>query len=209
MKLLLHPLAMPIYTFALYLEIERQSYVVNYIAALVAEGMLLLLMLLSDRMLQTQKKSGSPLVNVQSAAGARVAMAVSNTIVFVTITFIIKRMGLYTWGSPYILLIYIVPSWLNIISGAAAAQISGRLASSFAAKSNAAPSAFIGALSGFTIMIGYKTGTDTFWPFVITLLMFTLSAMFPYNDTETRHSHQIYWYITGAAQAVAIMLLGK
>jgi len=209
MKLLLHPLAMPIYTFALYLEIERQSYVVNYVSAIVAEAMLLLLMLLSDRMLQTPQKDGSPLVNVRSTAGARIAMAISNTIVFVTITFIIKRMGLYTWGSPYTLLIYIVPTWLNIFSGAATEQISARLSRSFAAQGNAAPSAFIGALSGFTIMIGYKTGTDTFWPFVITLLMFTLSAMFPYNDTETRHNHQIYWYIAGAAQAVAIMHLGK
>ncbi len=209
MKLLLHPLAMPIYTYALFMEIERQSYVFHYMSAIVAAIILLLLFVLADRMTRVPKQCGSPMVNIQSPLVPRIAIAISITISLVVITFIIKSMNLYTWGSQYILLIYILPAMLNIISGAATAQISERLSHTFAAKGNAAPPAFIGALSGFTIMIGYKTGIDTFWSFVISLLMFTISTMIDNNDHETKSNHHFYWYAAGAAQAVAILYLVK
>ncbi|MCR5456276.1 MAG: hypothetical protein K6F33_14945 [Bacteroidales bacterium] len=209
MKLLLHPLAMPIYTYALFMEIERQSYVFHYMSAIVAEIILLILFIMSDRIIRIPKQGGSPLVNIQSPIGARIAIAISITITLVTVTLIIQRMSLYTWGSQYILLIYIMPAILNIMSGAATVQISTRLAKTFAAQGNAAPPAFIGALSGFTIMMGYKTGIDTFWAFVISLLMFTLSTMTYTSDSETKSNHHFYWYVAGAAQAAAILYFGK
>lgn len=209
MKLLLHPLAMPIYTFALFMEIERQSYVIKYETAIIAFLMLLTLMILTDQILKKNSQEGSPLVNIQSPLGPRIAIAASITTTLIATTFIIKKMGLYTWGSQYILLIYIIPAILNITSGAATAQISERLSQTFTAKNNAAPGAFAGALSGFTIMIGYKTGTDTFWAFVITLIIHTLSTITYENKNEQTYKHQTIWYIAGATQAAAIMYIGK
>ncbi len=202
MKLLLHPLVMPVYTLALYMEIERQSYVINYTVAFGSVVMLILLMLLSEITFRSQHKYSSPFANVESKAMPRITMALSVAIVLTTITFVITSTKPYTWGAKYILIIYILPSLFNIFSGAAAGQISKRLDNTFAAKSNAAPPAFIGALSGFTIMIGYKTGIDSFWTFVITLLMFTLQSA---SADRTINKPQIIWYTAGLMQSAAIL----
>jgi hypothetical protein len=57
-------------------------------------------------------------------------------------------------------------------------------------------------LSGFTIMIGYKTGIDSFWTFVITLLMFTLQSA---SADRTINKPQIIWYTAGLMQSAAIL----
>jgi len=196
---------MPLYTFALFLELERQAYVVDYKIAIGAQLMLLSLLILSGLSIRAPRQIGAPLVSIHSPRAARIAIAASLVIVFGATTLIISAMGAYTWGSRYILIIYIIPTILNIISGDAAGQTMPRLTETLISQSNAAPPAYLGALSGFTIIIGHKTGYDTFWPFVITLLMFTLHATFCTDHTERSPQSQLLWYVTGAAQAAAIM----
>ena len=215
MKLLLHPLAMPIYTFALYLEIERQSYVVDYISMIWLQASLLTMMLLVCYLSCRNFKDQSPLLNIHSTPLAKVILAIAMTAVylFITFCFVVKRTN--TWGASFTLLIYVIPTWLNIISGDAAARMFPSASDSFFARCNAAPPAYIGALSGYTIMIGYKTSADTFWPFVISLLMITLYATFcskPADDTDNTDKNtppsaapQLYWYGIGIAQTVFLM----
>ena len=52
MKLLLHPLVMPIYTLALYYEIERQSYVVDYAKVIWLEVIQLMYILLKQMIVE-------------------------------------------------------------------------------------------------------------------------------------------------------------
>ena len=208
MKLLLHPLAIPLYTFLLYMEIERQSYVVDYMSVIWLLALLLLSMLCANMLPYWSTQGKSPLVDVHSPILAKTVTAVAMIISFVTATIAINALGTYTKGAKAILPIYIFPTILNIMSGDAAARIAPRLSGTLVAKCNAAPASFIGALSGFTIMIGYKTSTDTFWPFVISLLMIALRATLHKTDDENTpqtNTAQLTWYIIGIAQAVALM----
>ena len=210
LRLLLHPLVMPIYTFALYLEIERQSYVVDYKIMIIQQVLLLAAMVCASLLPTWRTQMKSPLVNIHATIGSRIIAAIALTIVFTTSTLAINAYRTNTWGAPFILTIFIFPTLVNIMSGEAAAHISRRLANTFLARSNAAPPAYIGALSGFSIIIGIKTSSDTFWPFVISLLMIALQATFHKDDGETPPSHapQMYWYAIGLAQAVLLMMIG-
>ena len=209
MKLLLHPLMMPIYTFVLYLEIERQSYVVDYKAMILQQVLLLSAMICASLLPTWRTQIKSPLVNIHATISARIIAAIALALVLVTSTIAILAYRTNTWGATYILTIFLLPTFINIISGDAAVQISQRLANTFLAQSNAAPTSYIGALSGFTIMIGYKTSADTFWPFVISLLMIALYTTFIYDDDNEQPSRapQMYWYAIGMAQAVLLMMI--
>ena len=206
---------MPLYTFVLYLEIERQSYVVDYKAMIIQQVLLLAAMICASLLPYRRTNGKCPLTDIHSPISAKIITAIALIILFVTTTLAIRAYRTYTWGASFILTIYILPTLLNIASGDAAAQISQRLADTFVAKCNAAPPAYIGALSAFTIIIGYKTSADTFWPFVISLLMIALYATFhkdddetPSDETQPHHAPLIYWYGIGMVQATLLMLIG-
>ncbi len=199
---------MPIYTFMLYLEIERQSYVVDYKMMIIQQVLLLSAMVCSNLLSYRRTQGKSPLTDIHSPISAKITTAIALIIVFVTSTLSINTLRTNTWGDTYILAIFIIPTLLNIVSGDAAAQISQKLSDTFITKSNAAPPAYIGALSGYTIIIGYKTTADTFWPFVISLLMMALHATFCHDtdhDNNSNAAPQLYWYAIGIVQATAIM----
>ena len=192
----------------LYLEIERQSYVVNYTVMIIQQVLLLSAMVCANLLSYRRTQGKSPLIDIHSPISAKITTAIALTLVFVTTTLSINAARTNTWGATFILTIYIIPTLLNIISGDAAAQISQKLSGSFLTKCNAAPAAYIGALSAYTIIIGYKTTADTFWPFVISLLMIALHATFCRNsddETNSNTSYQLYWYAIGIIQATAIM----
>ena len=209
LKLLLHPLVMPIYTLALYYEIERQSYVVDYAKVIWLEVMLMLSMICINFLTYQHTDGKSPLTDIHSSLSARIINATTLIIIYAITTFSIYAYRPYTRGYIHVMMIYVIPTLLNIFSGDAASKISNRLASTFFSRCNAAPPAFIGALSGFTIMIGYKTSADTFWPFIISLLMMALHATFcNYNDEDSKSNAapQLYWYAIGIMQAVILMM---
>ena len=208
MKLLLHPLAMPLYTFLLYMEIERQSYVVDYTSVIWLLASLLLSLLLANLLTYWNMQGKSTLTDIHSPISAKIITAVAILISFAAATFALVALGTYTKGAKAVLMIFVLPTLLNITSGDAAARMLPRLSGTFVARSNAAPASFIGALSGFTIMIGYKTSADTFWPFVISLLMIALHTTLHKTDDENMprsNAAQLYWYTIGITQAVALM----
>ena len=210
MKLLLHPLVMPLYAFLLYMEIERQSYVFDYKAVLWLTLMLAASFACVHQLTYQRNEGRSPLTDLHSSLTVRIINAAALLVIIGVTTFSIIALRTYTWGARHVLTIFILPTLLNIISGDATARFSSRLAKTFFAKCNAAPSTFIGAFSAFTIIVGSKTGIDTFWPFVITLLMMALRATFINSDddgTTNDTAAQIYWYAIGIIQAVALMLL--
>lgn len=208
MKLLLHPLMMPLYTFLLYMEIERQSYVINYKTALIVLLIGIILTLLAALIIR--KICGKmPFVDVNSSIKDNIKAYLIIVVVNLIITIGIYAINTCTWGVRFITEIYLLPLYINTLSGNSASQLSEKLSQTFFSKCTAAPPASIGALSGYTIIIGYKTCADTFWPFVITLLMITLQATYnnmpPDDETPQNNTGQIFWFIFGAAQAVTLM----
>ena len=201
---------MIIYAYALYMEIERQSYVLNYKEVLWLLG-LLTASFISLHYVTHQRADGHPpLTDVHSPLKVKIINTTLLILVLSATTFSIIALRTYTWGAKYVLTIFILPALLNIMSGDATAAISTRLSKTFVAKCNAAPPTFIGALSAFIIMTGYKTGIDTFWPFAISLLMMALRATFINSDddqTPNSTAAQLYWYAIGIIQATALMLI--
>jgi hypothetical protein len=207
MKRLLHPLAMPFYSFALFIELERQSYSIQFapVAMLVVMMvcMIMLAILIVQNTTKSESKTKSTLSNNDATIASKITEASLLSVAYIVATYqITQHLSFYTWGAHCIYITYILPTWLNILSGKSLSTLKPNMQGKYPSDNNIAPPAYIGTLTGFTIMIGHKTSADTFWPFTISLLLFTLWATF---CNKTKLSHSIYSYLLGTTQSILIM----
>jgi hypothetical protein len=114
-----------------------------------------------------------------------------------------------TAGGENIFTVFIIPLWLNVLSAGGFREVFPKRKKCFLAKLNSAPPVFSGALSGFVLMTGYRSGTDTFWPFVISLLIFSFGAMYGIDKREEKFQHHVYGFFIGVIQSFGVFILLK
>lgn len=190
-NILTHPLSIPVYTYALFVEMERQSYVLNA-AQLLMALMLVIFMVLGHMLISdiNKGKTDSSLSLPESSKTKKtISVAILSTAFILTTLTALFYVPFYTWGAYLVFAIFILPSLL---------MLSGKTLLS---------AGNCGAMSGFTIVIGYKTSTDTFWPFVISLFIFTITVYLNTGKNNTSFSNQAIAYAAGILQAIFIMFI--
>jgi len=210
MRILTHPAMIPILAYAFIIELERQSYSINlsYVLMIIAyaAAMLWICDFFVNRMCRKNNTENHPLTHYLTPLKPRILVAAAFTLIFACLTIATQKVEyIYTWGDKFIFSLFIVPTWLNVMSGEGIKRIIPSAGNTFISKINVAPSGYIGTLSALVINVGYKTGIDTFWPFVITLLLFTLEAFFSMRQSGVGFRGPIFCYLIGFAQAIIIM----
>ncbi|MEE3447754.1 MAG: hypothetical protein VZQ51_03985 [Bacteroidales bacterium] len=196
MKLLIHPLIIPFYAFCLMYELERQTYAPDLTAAVYMSLFIFTVFVIFPYVskFQFSAKKADALWDTDADIRTRIQYACILTGGYLAASYMLESIEFFnTMGAENIFTVFILPLWLNV----------------FSAKDNYAASLFSGSLSGLIPVIGYKAGTDTFWPFVISLLIFSLSTMYRIDKEKAKFSHSIYGFFIGATQAAAIFLLLK
>ncbi|MBQ3657685.1 MAG: hypothetical protein II956_12710 [Bacteroidales bacterium] len=196
MKLLFHPLIIPFYAFCLMCEMERQSYSPDLSRTLYMVVFVFTVFVLFPHITKFQFsiKKTDALWDIEADTKTKIQYACILTGGYLAVSYMLESVEFFnTAGAENIFTVFIIPLWLNVIP----------------AKTNYAAPLFIGALSGFILIIGYKAGTDTFWPFVISLLIFSVCAMYRIDKENEKFSHHIYGFLVGAAQAAGIFLILK
>ncbi|MBQ9213500.1 MAG: hypothetical protein IJ150_06140 [Bacteroidales bacterium] len=212
MKLLIHPLIMPFYAFCLMCEMERQSYATDLSKTIYMTIFVFIVFVLFPFITKFQFSPKHPdgLWDIESDFRTRLQYALILSAGYLGLTWAVEEMGFFnTTGYKNIFTVFITPLVLNIFSGEGFRQCFPQKENFFLTKFNIAQPTFIGALSGFCLLIGYKAGTDTFWPFVISLLIFTLSAIYCIDKRQEKYQHHIYGLLFGCTQAAIILLLIK
>ncbi|MBQ3691165.1 MAG: hypothetical protein II937_15050 [Bacteroidales bacterium] len=210
MKFFIHPLIIPFYAFCLMTEFERQSYSLDITAMIQLMLVMFLTLVLFPYLTKFQFSFSKPDALWDIAAGFQVRLhyALGLTIFYLVLSYMIDYIKFFnTWGSKYIFVVYVLPVWINIFSGAGFLHFFKKWPRCFLAKVNFAQSAYFGALCGFIVIFGYKAAIDTFWPFVIALLLFSISSMYLINNRLQKFSHHLYCYVLGLIQAVIILVL--
>ncbi|MCQ2251570.1 MAG: hypothetical protein MJZ66_10755 [Bacteroidales bacterium] len=212
MRFLTHPAMIPLLSYAFIIELERQSYSINisYVLMIVAYAgaMLWICDFFVNRMCRKADTVNRPLTHYLTPLKPRLLVAAMFTVIFTCLTVATQRVEyIYTWGDKYIFSLFILPTWMNVLSGEGIRTLIPSTSDTFIAKTNIAPAAYIGALSALVIMVGYKTGNDTFWPFVITLMLFTLEAHFSMKESGGGFLGPIFSYLLGSIQAFIIMFI--
>lgn len=212
MKKLLHPFLIPFYTFAFFMELERQSYSINIIIMLLILGSAICATaasaMFSREIGRRSADEHDPLTDPEAGLRMRITMAAFLALCYGAETYMLTHPEFtYNWGARYIFAIYIIPAILNIFSGNGLKAISPRLSESAIAQMCLAPYTFIGSASGFVIMVGHKTSTDTTLPFIIALVLFTLMAYLGIANNSERLSGTICGYLLGMAQAIIAMFI--
>lgn len=196
MKLLIHPLIIPFYAFCLMYEMERQTYAPDLTASVYMTLFIFTVFVIFPFVTKFQfsMQKADALWDKDTDIKTRVQYACILTGGYLAASYMLESIEFFnTAGAENIFTVFILPLWLNV----------------FPAKENYAAPLFTGSLSGLVPVIGYKAGTDTFWPFVISLLIFSLCAMYRIDKDNAKFSHQIYGFLLGAGQAAAIFLLLK
>ncbi len=162
--------------------IERQSYVIDYTKILVQYGMVIAIAIISLFTMRMEK---------MQTLKERITAATCMVAAYIGAAYVLQMpgLGLYTWGVIYTMIIYIIPTIILTFC-------------------DSAPAAHIGALAGYAAIVGFKTGTDTFWPFVITLLMLALHSTFTTPNDQKHLKSDLLFFIIGIAQAIGIMAIG-
>ena len=211
-----HPLMIPFYAFWLMMEIERQSYSLD----LLKNAMLLLVMFIVIVLypyifkFNFSFKSTDGLEDIEADFRTRITFALYLSVFYVVFSVLINHLStqhdcFYTWGFKCVFYIFLCPLWVNIFSGNAFKQIFPKHQNLFLGNINVAPGAFVGALSGLILMLGYNEGLDTFWPFIISLLIFGASGMYYVSKYSQRFSFHFYAYLFGFLQSAIIVLIMK
>ncbi len=202
----------PLLSYAFIIELERQSYSINlsYVLMIVAYAgaMLWICDFFVNRMCRKANTINRPLTHYLTPIRPRILVASVFTVIYAFLTMATNHVEyIYTWGGKYIFSLFILPTWMNIFSGRGISTIMPSTENTFIAKTNIAPEAYIGSLSALVINVGYKTGNDTFWPFVITLMLFTLEAFFSMRESGVGFRGPIFCYLLGIIQAFIIMFI--
>lgn len=104
MKRLLHPLAMPFYSFALFIELERQSYSIQFapVAMLVVMMvcMIMLAILIVQNTTKSESKTKSTLSNNDATIASKITEASLLSVAYIVATYqITQHLSFYTWGA--------------------------------------------------------------------------------------------------------------
>lgn len=212
MKRLLHPLLTPLYTFAFFVELERQSYSIDILVISLMAGCIICLSLscamITKDIGRRIDDDLDPLMDPEAGLGIRIISALTLSAGYAFITYLSTTPDIsYNWGLKYIFPIYILPTMLNILSGKGLSTIFPRLEGSTLANMNSAPYTFTGSATGFVLMVGHKTSTDTTLPFMIALILFTLISHLGIANHNYKPWGALYCYIAGIAQAIIAMFI--
>lgn len=228
MKFFIHPLIIPFYSFCLMAELERQSYAIAIKPLLIMLGVMFVVLVLYPYFTRFSFGAGKDevrydgLFDVDASLRTRAIYAFTLTSFYIAYAFMvdyISNMGsefgssIYAnfqlWGYKYLFYLFLAPLWVNLLSGKGFVTIFPKYENFFLAKINVAPSAYIGTMAGLILMLGYRSGNDTFWPFVIALWLFAFSCMYHVNKNFQRFSYHSYSFLFGIVQAVLILSFCK
>ena len=210
MKILIHPLIIPFYAFCLMCEIERQSYALEPWKTLYMLLFVLAVSVVFPYLTRFQFSDKKPDALWDTSAGlkSRLQYAFILTATYMVFSYMIEETDFFNAASKIPLFsVFIIPLWLNVLSGGGFLKIFPKRGNFFFAKINLAQPTFSGSLSVFVLMTGYKEGIDTFWPFVISLLIFSAASSYRITRENEQFSHHLYGFSFGAVQTAVLFLV--
>ena len=208
----IHPLIIPIYAFAFYIELERQSYSIDLIPVLIIIAMTAILswitMRISREACHNNGNDLDPLTNINAGIKPRLIVATGLTIAYISAHLMCIRMQTaYNWGISLVFPIFIIPTWINVLSGRGLQNLMPGMEGKFPANICLAPASYLGTLSAFTIILGHKNSADTFILFTITMLLTAIEAHHHMARHNGRLSHILYGYLIGIIPSIIIMFI--
>jgi len=191
-------------------EIERQSYAIDPAVTVYMLFFVLAVFVLFPYFTKFQfsKQKPDALWDITADLKTRLQYALILTGGYTVFSYMTEQIDFFNAVAKIPLFsVYILPLWLNVFSGGGFLTVFQKRQNFFLAKINIAQPAFCGSLSAFVLMTGYKEGMDTFWPFVISLFIFSAAAFYRVDRENEQFSHHLYGFFLGAAQAAAVFFI--
>ena len=189
---LTYPFLMPFYAFSVFYGMERQAYYYSVETSLYYYSFVFLLLVIIPLYVCYLFKKVDVFSSVSPVkTSARVSVILAMLLSNVFLCLVMRKENFSSYGVFAIFQIFIALSVICVI------QFKRFLINPF--------SLFCGGLSGFVILLGHITGADVFWPFCISVLVFSVAAFARMSIEQLPFNKLVAGYFVGMAVGVLLM----